>query len=174
LKRLQRVIRGLDPQGQFLKFGGPVEHAALPACYRAADAFVFGSSCENLPNILLEAMASGLPIACSNRLPMPEVLGQAGIYFDPVRPHKIEEALSKLFQDGELRRNLASAAYERAERFSWSACARDTFRFLADVCELRSGNAVPSLPFRPIAALGTETTSPADAAPQRQQSHRVG
>jgi glycosyltransferase involved in cell wall biosynthesis len=174
LKRFQRVIRRLDRQGQFLKFGGPVEHADLPGCYQAADAFVFASSCENLPNILLEAMASGLPIACSNRLPMPEVLGQAGVYFDPVRPHQIEETLLKLFHGAELRRNLANAAYERAERFSWSACARDTFRFLADVCELRSGNAVASLLFRPPAASGTETTSRADAVPLRRQSHRVG
>jgi glycosyltransferase involved in cell wall biosynthesis len=91
-----------------------------------------------LPNILLEAMASGLPIACSNRPPMPEVLGQAGVYFDPLRPQQIETALRDLFHNAELRRHHAVAAHERAEQFSWSACARDTFRFLGDVCEPRS------------------------------------
>jgi len=44
-------------------------------------------------NILVEAMASGLPIACSNRGPMPEVLGDAGVYFDPEDPHDIARAL---------------------------------------------------------------------------------
>jgi glycosyltransferase involved in cell wall biosynthesis len=137
-RRLRRSMSARDPQGRFLKYRGPVEHADLPNCYQAADGFVFASSCENLPNILLEAMASGLPIACSNRPPMPEVLGQAGVYFDPLRPQQIETALRDLFHNAELRRHHAVAAHERAEQFSWSACARDTFRFLGDVCEPRS------------------------------------
>jgi glycosyltransferase involved in cell wall biosynthesis len=148
-RRLSRVIRARDPQGRFLRYGGAVEHAELPGCYQAADAFVFASSCENLPNILLEAMASGLPIACSNRLPMPEVLGPAGVYFDPLQPRQIAEALRQLFHDAELRRHLATAAYERAGQFSWSACARDTFRFLADVCELRTAAAIAEMPVQP-------------------------
>jgi glycosyltransferase involved in cell wall biosynthesis len=135
-KRLLRTLRACDPQQWFMKYNGAAEHADLPASYQAADAFVFASSCENLPNILLEAMASGLPIACSNRLPMPEILGQAGVYFDPLRPNEIEEAVRQLFYDAELRAHLAQAAYERAEQFSWAACARDTFRFLADVLAL--------------------------------------
>ena len=173
LKRLQRVIRVLDPRGQFLKYGGPVEHADLPSGYQAADAFVFASSCENLPNILLEAMASGLPIACSNRLPMPEVLGQAGVYFDPVQPRQIEEAILKLFHGAELRRNLAKAAYERAEHFSWSVCARDTFRFLADTGELRAGRIAASIPFQ-TAASPPEAAPRTDAVHLARQSHRVG
>jgi glycosyltransferase involved in cell wall biosynthesis len=138
--RLSRVIHKHDPQREFLHYDGPVDHASLPGCYQGAEGFVFASSCENLPNILLEAMASGLPIACSDRQPMPEVLGPAGVYFDPTRPREIETALRQLFCDAELRRHLARAAHERAQQFSWSACARDTFRFLADVCALkRSG-----------------------------------
>jgi glycosyltransferase involved in cell wall biosynthesis len=135
-----RAIKGRDPQGQFLSYRGQVEHSELPACYRSADAFVFASSCENLPNILLEAMASGLPIACSNRAPMPEVLGPAGVYFDPLRPPQIEVALRELFDKAELRRHLAATAHARARQFSWDACARDTFRFLADVYALRPVN----------------------------------
>jgi glycosyltransferase involved in cell wall biosynthesis len=136
-RQLRRAMRARDPEGHFLKYCGPVEHAELPRAYHSADGFVFASSCENLPNILLEAMASGLPIACSNRPPMPEVLGQAGVYFDPLRPEQIEAALRALFQNAELRKHYALAAHERAEQFSWSACARDTFRFLSDVCKLR-------------------------------------
>jgi glycosyltransferase involved in cell wall biosynthesis len=131
--RLSRVIHRHDPRREFLHYDGPVDHVSLPGCYQVADGFVFASSCENLPNILLEAMASGLPIACSDRRPMPEVLGPAGVYFDPTRPREIETALRRLFQDAELRRHLAIAAHERAQQFSWSTCARDTFRFLADV-----------------------------------------
>jgi glycosyltransferase involved in cell wall biosynthesis len=139
-RRLLRTIRACDPAGRFLRFDGPSLHADLPACYHAADAFVFASSCENLPNILLEAMASGLPIACSNRLPMPEVLASGGVYFDPLQPRQIESALRCLFADAQLRTRLAGAAYERAQQFSWNACARDTFRFLGDVCQVGSAN----------------------------------
>jgi glycosyltransferase involved in cell wall biosynthesis len=139
-KRLLRAIRAHDPQGRFLKYAGPVDHAALPGCYQAADAFVFASSCENLPNVLLEAMASGLPIACSNRPPMPDVLGPAGLYFDPLQQEQLQAVLRRLFHEAELRRHLSIAAHERARQFSWGDCARDTFRFLADVCETHSAS----------------------------------
>jgi glycosyltransferase involved in cell wall biosynthesis len=134
-KRLRRSLRAEDPQEQFLTYSGPEDHAGLPTCYQSADAFVFASSCENLPNVLLEAMASGLPIACSNRGPMPEVLGRAGVYFDPLRPDQIQSAVRELFRNAPLRSHHAAEAYERARHFSWGVCARATFRFLADVAE---------------------------------------
>jgi glycosyltransferase involved in cell wall biosynthesis len=134
-EHLTRTMERYDLGAEFLRYAGAVPHAGLPDCYQAADAFVFASTCENLPNILLEGMASGLPIACSDRPPMPEVLGQAGVYFDPLQPRQIEEALRGLFDDSQLRRQLAAAAHERARQFSWADCARDTFRFISHVLE---------------------------------------
>jgi glycosyltransferase involved in cell wall biosynthesis len=131
-RRLLRTVRRLDPHGTFLTVTGPVDHAALPDRYHAADAFVFASSCENLPNILLEAMAAGLPIACSRRGPMPEILGTGGLYFDPLRPEQIADALRQLASDAALRGRLASEAHARARHFSWTLCAQATFRFLAE------------------------------------------
>ena len=122
-RRLLRTVRRLDPPGTFLTLAGPVDHAALPDLYHAADAFVFASSCENLPNILLEAMAAGLPIACSRRRPMPEILGAGGLYFDPLRPEEIAAALRQLAADAVLRGRLATEAHDRARRFSWTLCA---------------------------------------------------
>ena len=60
------------------------------------DIGVFASSCENLPITLLEMMGSGMQIACSNFSPMPEILGSEGIYFNPVKPASITEAMRKL------------------------------------------------------------------------------
>ena len=57
---------------------------------------LFASSCENLPNILLETMGARLPIACSNRQPMPEILGEGGEYFDPEKSDTIYDAIIKL------------------------------------------------------------------------------
>ena len=88
-----------------------------------------------MPNILLEAMASGLPIASSSRGPMPEVLGPAGTYFDPEKPDEITGSLRDLVNDHHLRDRFARMAYERAGNFAWSTCARDTLAFLKSTHE---------------------------------------
>jgi glycosyltransferase involved in cell wall biosynthesis len=126
MRKLRRVIRG-----DGVRIRGEVPFAELPQTYRDADAFVFASSCENMPNILLEAMAAGLPIACANRGPMPEVLGDAGIWFDPENVDDITRALRELIASPERRATLAAGAYARASHYSWNLCADETFRFLA-------------------------------------------
>ena len=85
-----------------------------------------------MPNILLEMMASGLPIACSNKEPMPEILGKAGIYFSPEQPEDISNALSKLIESPLLRMELAQASYDSAQAYSWQRCANETFSFIAE------------------------------------------
>lgn len=133
LQQLQATLQRLDPQGAFTRYLGPIKYADLPQLYSQADAFVYASSCENLPIILLEAMASGLPIACSNRGPMPEVLQDAGIYFDPENPADIAQAVRALFTDQALRQQLARRAAERSQGYTWEHCAQATFAFIARV-----------------------------------------
>jgi glycosyltransferase involved in cell wall biosynthesis len=135
LKRLQEQIQKLDATREFLHYHGSVAFDKLHTAYSEADAFVFASSCENLPNILLEAMASRLPIACSNRGPMPEVLGDAGVYFDPEQPAEIAQAIERLYADPALRASLAEMAQQRARSYTWERCAHATLTFLASVAE---------------------------------------
>ena len=71
-----------------------------------------------------------LPIACSNRGPMPEVLGEAGIYFDPLNANDIKNALYKLIESPQLRMRLANLSYERSSEYTWHRCADETFKFL--------------------------------------------
>jgi glycosyltransferase involved in cell wall biosynthesis len=68
-----------DQQGDCIESIGFVQHENMPILLSKADLFIFASSCENMPITLLEAMASGLPIACSDRGPMPEIL-EDGIF----------------------------------------------------------------------------------------------
>jgi glycosyltransferase involved in cell wall biosynthesis len=131
LKRLRQTLDRIDPDGEFVRYSGAVPHPELHVRYDNADLCVFASSCENMPNILLEAMAAGLPIACSNRGPMPEMLGDDGVYFDPENPRDIARALRELIDSPELRAGKARASSERVKTYSWERCARDTFRFLA-------------------------------------------
>lgn len=130
-ERLERQMRASDPKGEFVKQSAFADHAAIPGYLESSDIFIFASSCENMPITLLEAMAGGLPIVCSNRGPMPEVLGDGGIYFDPEDPASIAEALEKVAADPELRAKIGERARHLAERYSWSRCSSETWAFLA-------------------------------------------
>ncbi len=131
-RKLRQQMTLSDLRGEFVTQEKFVPQADLPGYLAEADIFVFASSCENMPNTLVEAMAAGLPIACSWRGPMPEVLEDAGEYFDPEVPESIANALRKLIDDPDLRRRLALRAKILATRYSWERCARETWSFLAD------------------------------------------
>lgn len=133
LRRLVAALHRLDPTGSFMRYLGPVPYAELPHHYREADLCVFASSVENMPNIVLESMASGLPIASSDRGPMPEILRDAAVYFDPESPSAIADAVARLFAAPELRARFARAAFERARGYTWRRCAEQTFAFLAEI-----------------------------------------
>ena len=130
--KLEKIMDEQDRQRTFIKYHGPVEYGSLPSWYHNNDVFLFASSCENLPNILLEAMAAGLPIACSNKGPMPEVLRDAGVYFDPEDLASIYDAVKLLLDHRESRKQFAEKAFEYSRSFSWDRCADETFRFLAN------------------------------------------
>ena len=86
-----------------------------------------------MPNILLETMASGLPVASSNRGPMQEIIGEAGVFFDPENSDDIAQALESLIADPEWRWRLAKSSYSIANQYTWKRCADETFAFLAQV-----------------------------------------
>ncbi len=136
--RLRSTVARLDPQGTFISIAGGRAHEDLPALYHGADGFVFASTCENMPNSLLEAMASRLPIACSDRAPMPEILHDGGVYCDPESPASIADAMRRLMMDAPLRARLAETAQARARAYSWDRCARQTFDFLAETALRRN------------------------------------
>jgi glycosyltransferase involved in cell wall biosynthesis len=133
LRRLLKVIKKVDPLGNWAKYAGPIPYTELHQYYKSADLGVFASSCENLPITLLENMASGLPIACSNLGPMPEVLGKAGVYFDPESSESIRDAIEQLVLSPRLRADVAQLAFARSQDFNWERCAKETFSFLERV-----------------------------------------
>lgn len=118
--------RGFVTQVEFISQDALIDLLAL------SDLFIFASSCENQPITLLEGMAAGLPIACSDRGPMPEVLQDAGVFFDPEKPAAIAAAVEELIVDHEKRRLLAERARCLAGRYSWERCANETFDFIAN------------------------------------------
>ena len=139
--RLRDTLRRVDPEGVAVFVHGAVRYEDLHEKYASADIGVFASSCENMPNILLEGMAAGLPMACSRMGPMPEILGDAGVYFHPERPDEIANAMRRLIESPELRAQCARAAHEKARTFSWERCGQETFEFLARVVDAHRADA---------------------------------
>jgi glycosyltransferase involved in cell wall biosynthesis len=86
-----------------------------------------------MPNTLVEAMAAGLPIACSNRGPMPEVLGDAGAFFDPENVQSIVDSVEQLLRDPNLRNACAARAEILARQYSWARCGAETWAFLRTI-----------------------------------------
>lgn len=132
-KKLQRELKRSDPQEQFVQQYDFVAHDELPHLLSTHDVFIFASSCENMPITLLEAMASGFPIACSDRGPMPEVLENGGVFFDPENADSIAEAVKKMIVDVELKTKLANRARQLSEQYTWTRCANETWRYLSQV-----------------------------------------
>jgi glycosyltransferase involved in cell wall biosynthesis len=141
LRQLYKAIEDWDTEQAWVKYHGAIPYDQLHDIYQQADLGLFASSCENMPNILLETMAAGLPVACSDRGPMPEILGDAGVYFDPLDPASIGQALDRLIRSPRLRADSARACHARAAGFRWDKCAEQTFGFLADVAAAYSKQA---------------------------------
>lgn len=129
-KKFLFEIESLDPNSDFLIWNGFVSFKELHMLYKGSDVFVFGSSCENLPNILIEAMAAGMPIASSNFGPMPEVLRESAVYFNPTQVPSIVNALRKISVDENLRNSLAVSSWKTAKSYSWDKCAKETLDFI--------------------------------------------
>jgi glycosyltransferase involved in cell wall biosynthesis len=132
-KRLLKYMKEVDPHENFLHYKGVVPFEKLHSVYASSNAFVFASSCENLPNILIEAMASGLPIACSNMGPMPEVLKECGLYFNPEDPHNIAEKLMKLIDNPLVTKKMSRCSYLESKKYSWERTTKETFDFIEKV-----------------------------------------
>ena len=133
LKKLNKVLEKVDPNSEYIQHLGKVPHHKLKSFYHQADVFIFASSCENMSNILIEAMASGLPIASSDRGSMPEILRDGGVYFDPEDPDSIAKSVKQLIASPSLRTEKALLAHKYSKQFSWSRCADETFAFLKKV-----------------------------------------
>lgn len=132
-KRLEEQIMISDPENEFIKLLPFVTHKKIPMLLRNSDIFIFASSCENMPNSLIEAMAANMPIACSDRGPMPEVLKNGGLFFNPESYLSIYEAIINLLENQALCEELASNSYRLSQKYSWERCSRETFDCLRKV-----------------------------------------
>lgn len=109
---------------------GSIPYADLPAAYHHATVNLFASSCENCPNILLEALGAGRPVLSSDVMPMPEFGVDAVDYFSPTDPKSICDALVRVLQNESHRNELAAAATRRSDDFDWANTSQTTWHHI--------------------------------------------
>jgi glycosyltransferase involved in cell wall biosynthesis len=114
---------GLEDQVRFL---GAVSHQDLPLLYAGALCFAFPSLYEGFGLPVLEALASGTPVACARTSSLPEIVGDAALTFEPHSVAEMREALGRMLREPDLRQRLATAGRTRAREFTWARTATAT------------------------------------------------
>ncbi len=143
-----------------VRFPAWIDAGELEGLWELARAFVFPSLYEGFGLPVLEAMARGVPVACSNGSSLPEVAGDAALLFDPRSPDEIARALGRLLSDEALRASLVARGHERVRHFSWERAARLTLESYARALDSRGPRGVRS----PAGVAGEEDpASPEDA-----------
>ena len=122
-----------------IHFTGFVSDQELLQLYNACDCFVFPSFYEGFGLPILEAMACGRAVACSNTSAMPEVADGAGLLFDPRQTGEIKRALVDILLDSELRGRMERLGLQRAAFFSWEKSARATLDVYKEIVAARGG-----------------------------------
>ncbi len=114
-----------------VRFPAWLSSAELEGLWSIARAFVFPSLYEGFGLPVLEAMARGVPVACSNASSLPEVAGDAAVLFDPRAEAAIAEAISRVLSDESLRARLRALGTAQVRRFTWERTARLTLESYA-------------------------------------------
>jgi glycosyltransferase involved in cell wall biosynthesis len=115
----------LSLKGQ-IRWLGPIAEPDLPALYGGAELFVFASLYEGFGLPVLEAMACGTPVVCSNSSSLPEVAGDAALLVDPMNTAELANALCMALDNEGLRQDMREKGLRRAQTFSWQQTARSS------------------------------------------------
>jgi glycosyltransferase involved in cell wall biosynthesis len=115
-----------------VEFTGWIPREELCRLYGRAYAFLYPSTFEGFGLPVLEALAAGVPTACSGIEPLASMTGDAALQFDPNDEAAMAGAMERLVSDGDLRETLSTKGKERASRFSWFTTARLTLQALRD------------------------------------------
>lgn len=141
-KALSRFLSAFPPaeNKSWLSYESLVPYQSLPGFYHNADMAVYASSCENLPITLLEHASAGLPVACSSRGPMPSIMRNSSIYFNPEDPYSIADSILTMINNPQLRSTLSSSSFSISQSYTWNTTSKSTLDYLHQVfTSLRPG-----------------------------------
>jgi glycosyltransferase involved in cell wall biosynthesis len=131
LLMLKQVMGEFPNSSNCINYMGPIDHENLLNYYHASDGFIFGSTCENLPIILVEAMSTGLPILASYNGAVSEVLGpNHNFFFNPLDKEETELSILNFLRDNKGREQSAVSSFNMSRNYTWSNMASNTFEFI--------------------------------------------
>lgn len=128
LARLKLAFQKLIEDGldyQLILVTEFVSDEELDNLYKNAGLFIFPSLCEGFGLPPLEAMKRGVPVVASNATCLPEVLGNAALYFNPLDINDIAEKIKKVLTDEDLRQTLIQKGFEQVKKYNWLKMARE-------------------------------------------------
>ena len=112
---------------------GYFPHESLPQLYSSADLCVFPSMIEGVGLPVIEAMACGIPVACAKAGALPEVAGDAAIFFNPKDPEEITRAISSLVdcdKNASTRKKVIDRGLEWVKQYNWVSTAHQTIEYM--------------------------------------------
>lgn len=118
----------LAAQQGWLLYLGYLSSDDLPLLFAGARTFLFPSLYEGFGLPVLEAMASGVPVVCSNAASLPEVLGDSGLMCDAMDVEGLNRAIVQSLEDENWRTRSITAGLAKANTFSWARCAQETIK----------------------------------------------
>lgn len=119
----KEIVKQLNENAERVLFTGFVSKENLEVLFRNCDAFIFPSLSEGFGIPVLEAFYFNKPLLCSNTTSLPEIAGDAAIYFDPQHPEKIAEAVLYFYQNPARAAELVQKGNEKLQLFSWKKMA---------------------------------------------------
>ena len=122
----KKVLAIINKNGQRVFFTGFVSNAALAELFRKADAFIFPSLSEGFGIPVLEAFYFDIPLLCSNTTSLPEIAGDAALYFDPADSASIATIIEQFYREPALAETMIQKGRLRLDLFSWKQAAEHT------------------------------------------------
>ncbi|PIR06325.1 MAG: hypothetical protein COV55_04310 [Candidatus Komeilibacteria bacterium CG11_big_fil_rev_8_21_14_0_20_36_20] len=113
-----------------IKILGYINQVDYPKLLAAADLFVFPSKFEGFGLPVLEAMASGVPVACSDIPVLHEIADQEVLFFNPDDSQDMAQKIQQLIEDKNLQSDLINKGLQKAHNFSWQKCAQQTLEYI--------------------------------------------
>jgi len=131
-EQIFQKVGDLNLEGNVL-FLDYVDDKDLPILYQLASLFAYPSFYEGFGLPVLEAMASGVPVLCSNTSSFPELVGEAALMVEPISFYPIKKGLERILKSKVLQAKFGKAGKERALQFSWGKTARETLKVYKEV-----------------------------------------
>lgn len=130
--KFEKILKKLEDNRDIVVYLNYLSDEGRRQALLGAELLVQPAFYEGFGMQALEALAAGIPLACSKVSSLPEVAGDAAVYFDPHNPTDIKNAIKAVLFDKSLAESLVSKGRERVKLFGWEKCAKETLKVLLE------------------------------------------